>query len=84
MVYRQEDNRARENGWFIAAYQWRILEVGCSCGNNLLILPRYGKVYSIEIDKTARGHAPRRKTKTIPQENFPRLSRFPDLALILC
>lgn len=43
----------------------QILEVGCGTGGNLSLLSRYGQVYGMELDETARQYALRRNLAPI-------------------
>ena len=48
-----------------------VLEVGCGTGGNLTLLAKYGKVYGVELDDTAREYACRRGIGTILPGSLP-------------
>jgi SAM-dependent methyltransferase len=48
-----------------------ILEVGCGTGGNLTLLARYGRVYGMELDATAREYALRRQVGPIHPGRLP-------------
>lgn len=48
-----------------------ILEVGCGSGGNLPLLARYGRVYGMELDATAREYARRRQVGPILPGRLP-------------
>jgi SAM-dependent methyltransferase len=48
-----------------------ILEVGCGTGGNLPLLARYGRVYGMELDATAREYARRRQVGPILPGSLP-------------
>jgi SAM-dependent methyltransferase len=48
-----------------------ILEVGCGTGGNLPLLARFGEVYGVEVDDTAREYARKREIGTILPGSMP-------------
>jgi SAM-dependent methyltransferase len=56
-----------------------LLEVGCGSGGNLPLLSRYGKVYAMEIDKTALAYAMNRRIGTIAPGRLPEIIPFPEI-----
>jgi SAM-dependent methyltransferase len=48
-----------------------VLEVGCGTGGNFALLSRFGKVYGVELDDTAREYARKRGIGTILAGSLP-------------
>lgn len=48
-----------------------VLEVGCGTGGNLTLLAKFGKVYGVELDDTAREYARKRGIGTILPGSLP-------------
>ena len=48
-----------------------VLEVGCGTGGNFPLLARFGKVYGVELDDTAREYARKRGIGTILPGSLP-------------
>src|SRR6185295_8928433 len=65
----------------------RILEVGCGNGGNLELLARWGTVFAVEKDDTARARASRRGVATVERGWLPDTIPFPrrsfDLIVLL-
>jgi SAM-dependent methyltransferase len=55
-----------------------ILEVGCGTGGNLPLLAKFGNVYGVEIDDTARAYATERGIGTILPGSLPDEIPFPE------
>jgi SAM-dependent methyltransferase len=58
------------NGLFLPENA-EVLEVGCGTGGNLNLLAKYGKVYGVELDDTAREYARKRGIGTILPGSLP-------------
>jgi SAM-dependent methyltransferase len=56
-----------------------IFEAGCGSGGNLPLLNRYGKVYGMELDETARAYARKRGIGSIAPGRLPGAIPFPEV-----